>query len=147
MIYIHDEGSVYDAPIDVVWDYLMHAGEDHVKAHASSAHFFEVKELSKTSAIVTAERKINGRWSRFVTRSTDYPSLGIVNEELEGDFAGSKFMVIYTPDGNKTRVEAYGELKSDTIPQSEIEQVFLKLLESSFNEDVPALKAFAENAP
>jgi hypothetical protein len=146
MVYIRDEGSVYDAPIDVVWKYLLEGGPTHVAAHQASARFLDGRQVTPSTSIATVERLIDGRWSRFVARSTDYPPLAIVNEELEGPFAGSKFAIIYTPEGHRTRVDAFGFWTSESMSSPEVERVVRGLFEASFNEDAPAVKAFAKTS-
>ena len=137
-----DVGTVYDVPIYVVWKYMV--SRQHAPAHRKSARFLSAKEVGPNSAIVTAERVIEGRWSRFVVRSTDYKPVGVVNEELEGPFAGSTILFLYSPRGRRTSVKVYADLASETIPRHRRAHVFRRLLESSYREDLPALTAFAK---
>ena len=130
----------------MVWKYLSEAGEAHARAHSASARFLGAQELAKNVVVVTAERKIAGRWSRFVTRSTEYAPLAVVNEELEGDFAGSKFVVVYTPHGHQTRVDLFGEFRSATIPSRQVEPLVRGLFQAAYEDDVPAVREFALRA-
>ncbi len=141
-MYVRDEGSAFDAPIEVVWNYLMDSGGRHAAAHQASARFRATKEISKNSSEATGDRMIDGRWSKFVARSTDFAPLAVVNEELEGDLAGSKFVLVYTPQRQRTRVAMYGDFQSETIPRVRLERVVLDLFATSYNEDVPGLAAF-----
>ena len=141
MVYIQDR-CVYDAPIDLIWQYL--DSEEHATAHHSSARNFESKELADKSYLITAERGTDGRWAKFVTRSFQLPPLGIVNEGVEGELAGSKMMFVYTPLEDKTQVDVFGEFTSSTIPLDDVEQVVRGWLERAYREDLPAVQALAQ---
>jgi hypothetical protein len=143
VVYVRDEGSVFEEPIDTVWRYLLEGGEQHTAAHQESSRFLNAKVISPNCAELTAERRIDGRWSRFVSRTTHYAPLAVANEELEGDLAGSKFVLVFTPQRRRTRVDMFGDFHSETIPANRLERVVLGWFEGSFNEDVPALKSFS----
>jgi hypothetical protein len=98
--YFEDTGAVIDAPIAQVWAYLV--SEDHGPADSESARNFEVKETVGPTATVSAERFLNGKWSTFVSTSSDFSPFCICNEEVEGDFAGTKFVILYRPEGHRT---------------------------------------------
>jgi len=78
-----------------------------------------------------------------VNRLTILPPLGIAFEALEGPFAGSKFVYIYTPLGAKTGIAVYGEYASSQIPAGQLESAVRTSLEEGFNEDAPAIRGFA----
>ena len=80
---------------------------------------------------------------KVVSRMTRLPPLGVVQEFLEGPFAGSKAVLLYSPKGKNTRVDVYGEFTSPTIPENEVEKAALKWLAQSYDEDAPAVKAYA----
>ena len=137
MIYFEDTGSIIDAPIDFVWRYLL--SEHHAPAHAGSARNFELTETVGSTALVSADRLVNGKWAQFVTKSTDYPPLCIVNEEVEGDFAGSRFVLVYRPKGEQTQVDAFGYIESKAGDAKLARATFLKLLDQAYQEDVLAI--------
>lgn len=139
MTYFEDTGSVIEAPIDEVWEYLV--SDDHGKAHARNARSFEVRETVGPMSIVAAERLLNGRWSTFVTKSTDFPPFCVCNEEVEGDFAGTKFVLLYRPDGPLTRVDVYGDVRSSTLDPESARQTFLELLAGAYDDDMRAMRA------
>jgi hypothetical protein len=138
MTYFEDTGALIDAPIELVWEYL--SSEFHGPAHARHARNFEVRETIGETALVYAERFQDGAWQPFVSKSTDYPPLCVCNEEIEGEFAGTKFVVVYRPQGKVTQVDVYGDLRSGH-PPPEARRRFLGLLQSAYEDDVEGIAA------
>ncbi|MGP8078790.1 MAG: hypothetical protein ACLQD8_00565 [Thermoplasmata archaeon] len=139
MAHIADQGSHFEAPIDVVWKYL-ESGQDHGQAHTTTRNQ-QMKPLSETSFVLSMERNVNGRWIHESNRISIFPPLGMVIEVLEGPLAGSKMINIYTPKGNRTAIDVYGEFTSTMVPPNQLEHAVLASLETAFNEDAPAIKA------
>ena len=137
MVYFEDTGTLIAAPIDFVWEYL--ASEQHGPAHARSARNFRVTETVGSTSVIVAERFFEGRWSKLVSRSTDFPPFCICNEEIEGTFAGTKFVVLYRPIGNQTQVDVIGDIRSKSLAPARAERAFLALLEGAYLDDVPVL--------
>jgi hypothetical protein len=137
MVYFEDTGSVIEAPIEFVWEYLV--SEQHGPVHSKSARKFELKETVGPTSLVSAERYLNGKWSTFVSKSTDFAPFCICNEEVEGDFAGSKFVLLYRPKGNRTQVDVYGDVQSKVFTPDEAKKTYLKLLENAYEEDVSVI--------
>ncbi|HXW67358.1 MAG TPA: hypothetical protein VEL82_05740 [Thermoplasmata archaeon] len=138
MVYIEDTGSLIDAPIDFIWEYL--GSEGHGAAHSGSARNFRVRETIGSTAVVVAERRLHGRWSTFVSRSTDFPPFCVCNEEIEGDFAGTKFVLLYRPEGNVTRVDVFGDVRSSVFDGAEAKRIFLGFLQSAYEDDTRAIR-------
>jgi len=134
MVYFEDTGTVIDAPVWFVWDYL--ESEHHGPAHSRNARNFQVKETVGRTALVSAERFLNGKWSTFVSKSSDFAPFCVFNEEVEGDFAGTKFVILYRPKGNQTQVDVYGDVQSTTFHMDEAKRIFLQLLENAYLDDV-----------
>ena len=141
MVHVRDEGATFDAPVEVVWQYL-NSGPTHVGAHKTIRNRV-AQPTGDNAQLVTMERNWNGQWVKVVSRMTRLPPLGMVQEFLEGPFAGSKAILVYTPQGKKTRVDVYGEFTSPTIPEKDIERAALQWLAQSYDEDAPAVKAYA----
>jgi hypothetical protein len=137
MVYFEDTGTVIDAPVGFVWDYL--ESEHHGPAHSKSARNFQVQETVGSSTLVSAERYLNGKWTKFVSRSTDFAPFCVCNEELEGDFAGTKFVIIYRPQKDRTRIDVYGDVQSAVFGLDEAKAIFLKLLENAYLDDVAVI--------
>ncbi len=141
MVFVRDEGATFDAPVDVVWQYL-NSGPAHMQAHKLIRNR-TAQPAGENAMLVTMERNWNGAWTKVVSRMSVLRPLGIVQEFLEGPFAGSKAFMVYTPKGKTTRVDVYGEFTSPTIPEAQVEKAALKWLAESYDEDAPALRAFA----
>ncbi len=141
MVHVRDEGATFDATVDVVWQYL-NSGPTHAEAHKLIRNRVS-QPAGENAVLATMERNWNGKWVKVVSRMTRLPPLGIVQEFIEGPFAGSKAMLVYTPQGKKTRVDVYGEFTSPTIAERDVEKAALKWLAESYDEDAPAIKAYA----
>lgn len=143
MVYVRDEGATLDAPVDVVWQY-MSSGAAHMQAHKLIRNR-TTQPAGENAIRVTMDRNWNGQWVKVVSRMTILPPLGIAQEFLEGPFAGSKAMMVYSPEGNKTRVDVYGDFVSPTIPEKDVETAALRWLAETYDEDAPVIQALAAN--
>jgi hypothetical protein len=140
MVYFADWGSEFDAPMDVVWQYVM-SPEDHGPSHKGRRNI-ERKPLSENSVLMSWEQESEGKWIKMTNKMTFHPPVGFFIEPQEGPMAGSKFLTFYVPSGNKTQVVVVGEFTSKNVPAAEMEKVARGNLESVYNEDVAGLKAF-----
>lgn len=140
MVHIKDEGSHFDAPIETLWKYLQ--ADDHGPAHRSTRNQ-KMKPLSETSFLLSQEQNMNGQWVKTANRITVFPPIAVSIEVIEGPLAGSKMINVYTPNGNKTAIDVYGDFVSKQIPAAQLESAVRGNLETVFNEDVAAIKAFA----
>jgi hypothetical protein len=138
------EGSQFDAPVDVVWKYLQ-APEAHGSAHKGSRNR-AMKPISDSSFVVSWEQNVNGNWVKVANRITVFPPLGMVAESLEGPLAGSKTFTVYTPHGNKTEVSVHGEMQSAVVPPAQLEAMVRGAWESAFNEDSEGIRAFVKGS-
>ncbi|MHB1909510.1 MAG: hypothetical protein ACYCQJ_11680 [Nitrososphaerales archaeon] len=144
MVFIEDRGSVFDAPLEIVWKYLFD-GEAHDKVHKSTRNS-SFKPISKTSFFYSAERNFNGDWIPESIRQSVFPPLGMSTEWLEGPFAGSKMFYLYSPKGkNKTQIDVFGDFQSKTIPGDDLEPRVNKFLEREFRDDAPAVRDYAKH--
>jgi hypothetical protein len=141
MVYLKDEGSTFDAPIDIVWKYNEDA-ETHDSAHKTTRNpkFEKVSDVTFTYA---SERYLLGKWAPDKMRISVFSPVSVVTEWLEGVLAGSKFVYVYSPQGGKTRIDVHGEFTSKSLPPSEVEAAAREFLESEFNADAPAIRAYA----
>jgi hypothetical protein len=136
-VYFEDKGSVYDAPIDVVWDFIMNDNEFHPQAHHGSLRNMKWKEMNEITAEATCEVVRGGRWMKMKARITTIPPLARINEEFEGAYAGLKMVFLYTSKGNKTGIDVY--VRAPKAVANELRETLAK----AFQEDVPMLRAFA----
>jgi hypothetical protein len=138
MVYLKDEGSVFDAPIDFVWKYIF-GGENHDSAHKTTRNpkFGKVSEIT---ILYGSERYLRGKWAPDQLRISMFPPVTVVTEWLKGALAGSKLVYLYSPEGEKTRIDVYGEFTSNTLPPQEVEAAAREFLENEFAADAPAIR-------
>jgi hypothetical protein len=145
MVRISDqEGSQFDAPIDVVWKYLQHP-EAHGNAHQGTRNR-AMKPLTETSFIVSWEQNMNGNWVKVANKITVFPPLGMVAEAMEGPLAGSKMFTVYTPHGAKTEVAVHGDMQSAVLPAPQIEPAVRAAWEAAFKDDEAGIREFAKHS-
>ena len=139
MVYLKDEGSEFDAPIDFVWKYIF-GGEAHDAAHKTTRNP-KFKKISDITIEYSSDRLLRGKWAPDRMRISMFPPISVVTEWLEGVLAGSKLTYVYSPDGNKTRIDVYGEFTSKTLPPDEVEAAAREFLQTEFDADAPTIKA------
>jgi hypothetical protein len=139
MVHVRDEGAYFDGSIQTVWRYL-NSGAPHAEAHKSTRNS-QLKPVGDYTNLLTLERNWKGQWVKVVNRVTILPPLGTLQEVLEGPFAGTKAFTVYTPEGDRTRVDVYGEFLSPTIPPGDVKDAAIAWLDESFNEDARAIRS------
>lgn len=137
MVFVRDEGSVYDAPLGMVWEFLG-AGQEHSDAH----HHREVhrERLSGNAGRYSWVQDFRGEAAGFTMRWTSYAPLGLAYEVLEGPFAGSKFFLYYIPQGQRTGVAIVGEFMSPTIPRVHVTRAVDEFFSTEFEQDSAAIR-------
>ena len=133
MVYIVDEGSEFDMPLERVWEYLPS------ESHKHSAKVLS-REVQGNVVTLTSERDVGGKTVRSKLRLTMYPPLGVAQEHLEGPTAGSKVFSFYTRKGNKTAITVVGEYKMAGASDEDTRRAVMGMLQGSFDEDVANLK-------
>ena len=133
MVYIFDEGSEFDMPLEKLWEYLPS------ESHKHSAKVIS-RELQGNVLTLTSERVVDGKAVRSKLRITMYPPLGVAQEHLEGPTAGSKVFSFYTRKGNKTTITVVGDYKMAGASDEATRKAVMQMLEGSYNEDVANLK-------
>jgi hypothetical protein len=141
MVHITDEGSEFDAPVELVWKYLQ-SDQEHGASHKGRRNFSR-KELGPNVVELAWEYEADGKWIRSANRLTMLPPVGFSVEPLEGPLAGSKFYNYYTPRGPKTEVTVVGEYTSKVVPAAQLEQAVRANNEKLFQEDTEGLRTFA----
>ena len=144
LVYLEDRGAVYDAPIDVVWDFWLKDETFHPKAHRSKVRNFEQKQLSEVSTLLTYEQRDGARWSKRACRMTVIPPAVRVQEDLEGPYAGSTKVFLYTPKAGKTVVDVLAYLRSSELTPKEIEAETRKTFADAFREDLPWFRKYVK---
>jgi hypothetical protein len=143
MVFVADWGSVFDAPLDVVWKFLQ-SDEDHGNSHKGRRNF-ERKTINENTIMLSWEQDVEGTWIRMANRLTFHPPIGFFVEPLEGPMAGSKFFNYYVPKGKQTEVVVVGEWASKTIPPAQLEKAVWANLEKVYHEDSASLKEFVKS--
>ena len=104
MVFIHDEGSEFRAPLDKVWKLNTTKGE-----HSHPSLRNSRSEMEGEHPILRYETQMpDGSWAKHKVRLTLLPPVGIAFETLEGPMAGSKSFQYYTPKGAKTGITVVG---------------------------------------
>jgi len=134
MVYLLDEGSIFDAPIDKIWKYLPSDQHQHSSMKLLS------RELTGNAVVITGERNIMGKLVRTKIKNTLYPPFGFVQEHLEGPTAGSRAFVYYVPKGNKTAITVVGDFRLEGADEQRTKDAVLAQLQVSFDEDNANLK-------
>lgn len=138
LVYFEDRGSVYDAPIDVLWDFLRD-NEFHPKAHQDSLRNMKWRDLSEITGEGSCEVVRGGKWTKIRFRVTSIRPFVRINEEFAGRYAGLKFALLYIPKGERTGVDVFV-----TSPK-EVADEIRRTLAKAFDEDVPALSEFVRS--
>jgi len=134
MVYIVDEGSEIDMPLEKLWEYLPS------DSHKHSAKVIS-REVQGNVLTLTSERDVDGKAVRSKLRMTMYPPLGVAQEHLEGPTAGSKVFTFYTRKGDKTSITVVGEYKLAGASDEAAKMMVMQMLERSFNEDLATIKS------
>ena len=138
MVFVRDEGSEFEAPIEVVWEFVG-SGDPHSIAHRHTAWRREVG--TGNSGTYSWEQPFDGRATRFTMRWVSFHPAGVAYEVLEGPFSGSKFFLYYVPRGDRTEVGVVGEFVSPSLPEGEIEAAVRGFFDVEFEQDRAAIRA------
>ena len=134
MVYILDEGSTFDAPLDKIWKYLQ--SQEH---HHDSIKVLN-REVAGNAVVLTSERNVMGKTVTVKVKNTLYPPFGMVQEFLEGPMKGSKAFQFYVPKGDKTGVTVVGDYLMSEVPDQQIRDAVSAQAQRSFDEDNANLK-------
>lgn len=143
MVFVLDTGSLFDAPLDTVWQFVS-SGGNHSEAHRHRAP--DRRPGPGNSGEYSWEQDFDGRSVRFTMRWTVFPPVGIAYEVLEGPFTGSRFFLYYIPRGARTEVVIAGEFVSPTLAQDEIEPAIGRFFATEFDQDRTAIEALARES-
>ncbi len=141
MVYVTDEGSLFDAPLDVVWEYLLE-GKAHDNVHQSTRNG-KFEPLTHSTFVYSSERRLGGHWEPESMRISVFQPVAIASVFLKGPFEGSKMVYVYQPRGKKTEIDVYGEFRSPSIPADRLVSEVETMLSTEFDEDAPAIQRFA----
>ena len=132
MVYILDEGSEFDAPLERIWKY-MESDEEH---EHKSVKVISFEMQGENTVVLENEVSLpNMPPVRNKIKMTMFPPFGMVQEYLEGPMAGSKSFQYYIPKGNKTGTTVVGDFVAKGMDDDSVKQVTMQVLDLVFNED------------
>ncbi len=143
MVFLRDDGSVFNAPLDIVWQFVG-SGDRHADAHRHQSTVR--KRLPGNSGEYSWEQPFLGSASRFTMRWTSFHPTGIAYEVLEGPFTGSVFFIYYTPRGKRTGVTVVGEFVSPNLGVEEIPAAVDKFFSTEFDQDSAGIEAWVRDS-
>jgi hypothetical protein len=136
VVFLRDEGSIYDATLDEIWTFVS-SGDHHSSAHGH-AHA-ERTPISSAVGEYAWEQPWEGAPTRFKMRWTSFHPLGVAYQVLEGPFAGSHFFLYYEPLGPRTGVAVVGEFVAPTIEPDRIDAAVRRFFALEFDQDAAAI--------
>jgi hypothetical protein len=140
MIYFEDRGTVLDAPIDVVWDFILKDNVYHRKAHAGLRNM-KWKDVNEITGEGTCDVMRGGKWRKMKFRITTVPPYVRIVEEFGGRYAGQKFVLLYTPKGkSKTALDVF------VYTRRRLAKEMRETFANAHGEDLPMLREFVRNA-
>lgn len=141
-VFFEDAATFYDAPLEDLWEFMLHGGEIHGSAHAATLRNFKGVRRSATCFEATYEEWVGGRWSRCRSRHTSFRPICKIDEHLEGDYAGTVILFRYWPAGRRTRVDVSAVLRSEVLSAGELRAHWRDDLARNFEEDAAVLPRF-----
>jgi hypothetical protein len=141
-VYFEDLGSTLDIPLEEMESFM--ESDEHSSIHSGDVRNFAVAESAGPTIVLTFERMIDGHWKPSRSRVTSFPPYCRFIEELEGDLAGSRFVVVHRPDGAKTRVDLFGDIQCAGKSPEQIRKYWQSTLDRAHDEDVAALRKFRD---
>lgn len=133
LVYILDEGSVFDAPLDKIMKYRSSEGHQHPSVKLVS------REIRGDVIEMVQERNM-GKPMRIKVRNTMYPPFGMVQEFLEGPMAGSTAFQFFIPRGDKTGVTVVGDYLIEGENDARVKEIIIEQNQTLFDEDNYNLK-------
>lgn len=143
LVYFEDRNTVYDAPLDVVWNFMTKDETFHPRAHKGLVRKFESKALSPITGLLSWEERVGPRWRRRSARMTEVGPAVRIQEEIDGRYAGSTLVFVYSPRGRRTRVDVFCYMQSVERTPRQIEDDWRVNFSKNFREDGPWLRRFA----
>jgi len=145
LVYFEDRGAVYDAPLDLVWDFWRKDETYHPRAHTAKVRNFRAKEISKLTTLVSYEALDAGRWEKRACRMTTIPPAVRVQEDLKGPDAGSIKVYVYSPRGSRTAVDVLCWMRSTKRAPKQLKVETRKVFANAFREDLPWFQKYVSS--
>jgi hypothetical protein len=132
MVFILDEGSVFDAPLEKIWK-LMFSHAEH--NHPSMRNFKVDPSGDPSSFLASWKSEYQGSMVPFKVKFVYFPPVGFAMDYLEGPLAGSKEFEYYTPMGDKTGITCVGEFKAVRMSDDQLRAAVMYFYDKVFRED------------
>ncbi len=132
MVFILDEGSVFDAPLDKIWQ-LNRSPSEH--RHPSMKNFRAERTSDPSTFLAAWDAEAQGATAHIKAKFVYFPPLGFAIDYLEGPLAGSKEFQYYIPLGNKTGITCVGEFKAPGWSDDQLRAAAVDLYDKAFRED------------
>lgn len=135
-----------DTPLEVSlegyvsWD----DSDEHAAALSGVVRNFEVVETVGPAIVVTYERKVTAARHRARSHVTSFPPFARFVGDLEGECAGSRFVVAHRPEGRRIRIDVYGDVQSKTMRGEPLRMHWLEVLTKTHEVDRLALSNFRD---
>jgi hypothetical protein len=137
MVYVLDEGSEFDAPLDRIWKYLA-SEQEHEHKRIKVVGY---EPQGENVALMTLDVDMgNVPVMRSKIKQTTFAPFGFLSEYIEGPLTGSKSFQYYIPKGNKTGVTVVGDFVGKGMDDKSVKQAASQFLDIAFNEDNENLK-------
>jgi len=136
LVYFEDRGSVIDAPIGVLWEYMLTDNKFHSKAHHNSLRNFKWKDVSEITGEGSCEVVRDGKWTKERFRLTTIRPFVRIHENFAGRYAGQKMVFLYTPKGKRTAVDVF------VLTPKHVAEETRRTLANAHEEDVPMIREF-----
>ncbi len=135
-VYFEDRGTVLDATLDEVWDFMLTDREFHPRAHRNSLRRMRWRDVSGITGEGACEVRRGGRWTKMRFRVTTIRPFIRVSEEFGGRYDGQKMVFLYSPRGRKTVVDVF------VLAPEGLEEEIRQTLVEAHEEDLPMLREF-----
>jgi len=145
LVYVEDRGGIYDAPLDMVWDFFLKDETYHPKAHRSTVRNFQERKLSDVSVFLSWEARAGRRWVKRACRMTTIPPAVRVQEELNGPEAGSIKVYLYSPSGSRTRVDVLAYMTPRKLTRKQIRSQTRRVFANAYREDLPWFRKYVRS--
>jgi hypothetical protein len=132
MVFVIDEGSVFDAPLERIWR-LNRSPFEH--RHQSMKNFRVERTADPSTFLATWEIEAKGSTFDVKAKFVYFPPLGFAMDYLEGPLAGSKEFQYYTPMGDKTGITCVGEFRAPGFSDEQLKVAVMDSYEKVFRED------------
>ena len=134
MVFILDEGGVFDAPLEKIWK----LNRSKFNKHPESMRNMKVEQSSDPSTIFLSwESELQGLKFDQRAKLTFLPPIGFTVDYLEGPLTGSREFEYYIPKGEKTGITCVGDWKwaGGALSEDQLKALVTKWYDKAFEED------------